>query len=86
MRLSELMTAQTPICITRIGQGDQVLSMTVMKGEYPVRVPVIPGETLKGLLRAFAFRCAVDAAYEQIRTSRCLLIKFTSRLKAGWRL
>jgi CRISPR/Cas system CMR subunit Cmr4 (Cas7 group RAMP superfamily) len=45
-----------------VGLTDQVLCMTVMKGEYPVRVPVIPGETLKGLLRASAFRVALDAA------------------------
>lgn len=83
MRLSGLMTAQTPICITRIDQGDQVLSMTVMKGEYPLRVPVIPGETLKGLLRAFAFRCAVDAALRANPNFKMSLDKVYEQAKGG---
>jgi CRISPR type IV-associated protein Csf2 len=83
MRLSGLIKAQTPICITRIGQGDQVLSMTVMKGEYPIRVPVIPGETLKGLLRALAFRCAVDAALRANPNFKMSLDKVYEQAKGG---
>lgn len=53
--------AKTPILITRIGQGDRPLTMVVMNNGRPVRVPVIPGETLKGLLRSLTFKRLTDA-------------------------
>jgi len=83
IRLSGLITAKTPIYITRIGQGDEVLTMTVMKGEYPVQAPVIPGETLKGLLRATAFRVAVDAALRAHPSFTMPLDKVYEQAKGG---
>lgn len=61
IRFSGTIEAKTPILITRVGQGDHALTMIVIRGGHPVRVPVIPGETLKGLMRSLAFRIAVDA-------------------------
>lgn len=61
IRFSGTIEAKTPILITRVGQGDRPLTMVVMDRGRPVRVPVIPGETLKGLLRSLAFNIAVEA-------------------------
>lgn len=61
IRFSGTIEAKTPILITRVGQGDQPLTMIVMRDGQPMRAPVIPGETLKGLLRSLAFKIAVDA-------------------------
>ncbi len=61
IRFSGTIEAKTPILITRVGQGDRPLTMVVMNSGRPLRVPVIPGETVKGLLRSLAFNIAVDA-------------------------
>ena len=83
IRLSGLITAKTPIYITRVGQEDEILTMTIMKGEYPVRAPVIPGETLKGLFRAITFRIAVDAALRVNPTFTMRLDKVYEQAKGG---
>lgn len=62
MRLSGTLTAVSPIFITRPEQGEVPLTMNVVRDQSLVRVHVIPGETIKGLLRQTAYALCVDAA------------------------
>ena len=62
MRLSGTLTAVSPIYITRPEQGDVPLTMNVVRNQSLVRTHVIPGETIKGLLRQKAYALCVDAA------------------------
>jgi len=62
IRLSGTITARSPIMITRPEQGDRLLTMNVVRNESISRVHVIPGETIKGLLRSLAYAACVDAS------------------------
>ena len=64
IRLAGTITALSPIMITRVDQGDNLLTMNVVRNEAMVRVHAIPGENLKGALRSAALRVCVDAARE----------------------
>lgn len=62
VRFTGTIQAVTPIFITRPEQGENPLLMTVIRQGAATRVHAIPGETIKGLLRAKAFEVCVDAA------------------------
>jgi RAMP superfamily len=62
IRLSGSITARSPIMITRPEQGDALLTMNVIRHQSLTRAHVIPGETIKGLLRGSAYALCVDAA------------------------
>lgn len=62
VKLTGTITAEAPIMITRPEQGDGPLQMTVVRNQMTVRTHVLPGETIKGLLRGLAFRNCVNAA------------------------
>jgi hypothetical protein len=64
MRLTGTITARSPIMITRLEQGASALTMNVIKNQALTQVPVLPGETIKGLLRNLAFSLCVDAALQ----------------------
>jgi CRISPR/Cas system CSM-associated protein Csm3 (group 7 of RAMP superfamily) len=61
LRLSGSITAKSPIFITRPEQGDAQLMMNVIRNQMMTQVHVIPGETIKGLLRSTAYAVCVDA-------------------------
>jgi CRISPR/Cas system CSM-associated protein Csm3 (group 7 of RAMP superfamily) len=61
IRLSGAITARSPILITRPEQGDAPLMMNVIRNQVLTQVHVIPGETIKGLLRSTAYTLCVDA-------------------------
>jgi CRISPR type IV-associated protein Csf2 len=62
IRLSGTITARSPIMITRPEQGDALLTMNVVRHQLLIRAHVVPGETIKGLLRSSAYALCVDAA------------------------
>lgn len=60
--LSGTIEAITPTLIRRPGQKpDEPLCWTRIVAGSPCRVPVWPGETIKGMLRAAAFAVVLDA-------------------------
>jgi hypothetical protein len=61
IRLSGAITARSPILITRPEQGDAPLTMNVIRNQALTQAYVIPGETIKGLLRSAAYALCVDA-------------------------
>src|ERR1700734_2303195 len=62
IRLNGTITARSPIMITRPEQGDELLTMNVVRHQSLIRAHAIPGETIKGLLRSSAYALCVDAA------------------------
>jgi CRISPR type IV-associated protein Csf2 len=62
IRLNGTITARSPIMVTRPEQGDVLLTMNVVRHQSLTRAHVIPGETIKGLLRSSAYALCVDAA------------------------
>ena len=76
--------AATPTMITRPGQNGRLLTMTVVtNGTDTMRVPVIPGETIKGLLRARTFAVAYAAAKAQVPGIGSSLDKFYEQTLGG---
>ncbi|MGA9487785.1 MAG: hypothetical protein WBV25_12035, partial [Methylocella sp.] len=61
IRLSGVITARSPILITRPEQGDAPLMMNVIGNQALSHAYVIPGETIKGLLRSSAYALCVEA-------------------------
>lgn len=74
------LTARSPIYITRPEQGDVPLTMNVVRNQTVVRVHVIPGETIKGLLRQTAYSLCVDAATRdgELKVSLALFYRQTA--------
>jgi len=61
IRLSGVITARSPILITRPEQGEAPLMMNVIRNQALSHAYVIPGETIKGLLRSSAYALCVEA-------------------------
>ena len=65
IRLLGAITARSPILITRPEQGDAPLMMNVIRNQTLTQAHVIPGETIKGLLRSTAYALCVDAGRQE---------------------
>jgi CRISPR type IV-associated protein Csf2 len=61
IRLVGSIISKTPVMITRPDQGPGALSMTIMVGGQARKAPVIPGETIKGVLRGLALSIVSEA-------------------------
>ena len=84
IRLRGLITAEGPIMIRRpdLEEG-RVLTMNVVDVNSVTRVPVIPGETFKGLMRSLAYCVAVDAAIRANPSLTVTLNRVYEQAKGG---
>ena len=62
VRLIGTIKAVGPIHISRPGNDGELLTMNVVRNEMTTRVHVLPGGTLKGIMRGAALAVCVDAA------------------------
>ncbi|MEI8396662.1 MAG: hypothetical protein WCF85_18165, partial [Rhodospirillaceae bacterium] len=84
IRLRGLITAEGPIMIRRpdLEEG-RVLTMNIVDINSVNRVPVIPGETFKGLIRSLAYCVAADAAVRANPRLNVSLSRIYEQAKGG---